>query len=234
MILTLIGMNAIISCNKEELIGTTDNNQVEVEQTKEYLFSKDVVINTGNTQAIMRVHANLKEDLAEYSARNFQLVEVKATESLKDALVRNNIINLRDVEDPSEKQEPLVHTENEVASSLAFELVEVENKNQGSHYAVSFFHPTNNSRASWKYYTHYSTAQQNLEPHVDIARHSFWRRVYFGLKYRASSSSNWSVLQNEWRKLSNNETRSYNKNPCYQYRARIKTKKSSAYTVSFY
>lgn len=99
--------------------------------------------------------------------------------------------------------------------------------------AVSFFHPTTASRASWGYYTHYSTAQQNLEQSVSIARHNFWKKVYYGLSYKAYSNYSWGVIQNEWRKLSNNQSVSYTRNPCYQFKVRIKTKKTSAYSVNF-
>lgn len=231
MALTAISMSLAISCNEREVITLANNTQAE--EDKEFLFSKDISIRLGSTEGVMRVHANTELALEEYSARNFQLVEVRATESLTDALVRNKTIDLNE-EAPDESEDSEMGREDEVASSLAFELIEIKNKNTDSHYAVSFLHPNNNSRASWQYFTHYSTAAQDLEPTADIARHSFWRRVYHGARYRSSSTSNWSTLQTEWRKLSNNQTMSYIKKPCYQYRIRVKTKKSSAYTVSFY
>lgn len=231
MTLTAISMSLAISCNEREVITLANNTAAE--EGKEFLFSKDISLQLGNTQATMRVHANTEIALEGYSPRNFQLVEVKAGENLTDALVRNKTLDLNE-NNPNEIQEPEMHTEEDVASSLAFELVGLENEKAGSHYAVSFFHSGDNSRASWQYFTHYSTAAQNLEQNANIARHSALRRVYFGATYRSLSSSNWSTLQNEWRKLSNNQTVAYSKTPCYQYRIRIKTKKSSAYTVSFY
>jgi hypothetical protein len=230
MALTIISMSLITSCEEDVI---TLANDTQTEENKEFLFSKDVLIQLGNTQATMRVHANTELELEGYTARNFQLVEVKADESLTNALVSNKTVDLNE-ENLDETQEPTMHTEEPVASSLAFELVQIENKNAGSHYAVSFLHPGDNARASWQYFTHYSSAVQNLEPNASIIRHSALRRVYFGATYRSSSTANWSTLQSEWRKLSNNQTVSYSKTPCYQYRITVKTKKSSAYSVSFY
>lgn len=229
---TILSIGLLFSCNKSEVLDV-DNNAATA-STEVYECTKDITFSHNNSQATLRVHAHTEAALAAYSSRNFKLVEVQANETLEEALIRMKIVEPTQGENPDEAQDALLHAENEIASELAFELIKISNPVEGSHYAVSFFHPELNNRASWQYFTHYSTASQNLQEHADIARHSFWRRVYFGLKYRPYSSSNWSVLQNEWRKLSNNQTMSYTRTPCYQYRARVKTKKSSAYTVSFY
>jgi len=233
MAISVIAMSLAMSCQNNEVIDIAKDATAPT-QEKAYDFSKDVTIAAGQTRATLRIHADSEAELAAYTAENFRLVEVNNAESLEDALVRNRIVNTNERANAAEADDELLENEAEVTSSLAFELVEVSNKVEGKRYAVSFFHPESNSRASWQYFTHYSTAGQDLEPHCDVARHSFWRRVYYGVKYRRTSSSNWSVIQNEWRKLSNNQTMSYTKTPCYQYRTRVKTKKSSAYTVSFY
>lgn len=229
---TILTMGLLFSCNKSEVLDL-DNNATTA-SVDVYTYTKDITFKNDNSEATIRVHAHTEAALTAYNSRNFKLVEVQANETLEEALVRLKIVDPTQGENPDEAQEDVLHSENEVASELAFELVKVSNPVEGSHYAVSFFHPELNNRASWQYFTHYSTASQNLLEHADIARHNFWRRVYFGLKYRPYSNSGWNVVQNEWRKLSNNQTMSYTRTPCYQYRARVKTKKSSAYTVSFY
>lgn len=239
MALAVLFISAVISCTKETSIidpnnaaSTTDLSSAGKDDG--FTFQKDVQIRSANAQATIRVFARSNSDLDQYDATNFKLVEILGEESLEAALVRQEIMNPDEGKNREEANDPLNVEEAEVLSSFGFQLIEVSNADPNRRYAVSFLHPEDNSRASWQYFTHYSTAQQNLEQNCDIARHSFWRKVYHGLKYRAYSSSNWSVIQSEWRKLSNNQTMSYTKNPCFQYRARVKTKKSSAYTVSFY
>lgn len=227
-------VSLVFSCQKNEL-AEIQNEVPNVAQEDQYAFSKELAITLNQTEAIVRIHANTEWDLAAYSAENFQLVEVKNTESLEKALLRQGVMETSRHDNTKEEQDDESFTnEPEVASTLAFELVEINGKKDGSHYAISFFHPESSRKASWQYFTHYSTANGSVDEHCDIARHSVWRRVYYGLKYRRLASSNWSVIQNEWRKLSNNQTASYTRTPCFQYRARIKTKRSSAYTVSFY
>ena len=57
-----------------------------------------------------------------------------------------------------------------------------------------------NSRDSWKLYTYCSAKKQNREKVVKIARHSFWRKVYYGVRYRIYSTSGWTFVQNECKK----------------------------------
>lgn len=231
MAFTAISMSLAISCNEREVI--TLANETQAEDDKEFLFSKDVSIQLGNTEATMRVHANTELALEGYSARNFQLVEVKASESLEDALVRNKTMDLNDAA-TDDAQEEAPDVEGAVEASLSFELLEVKNPVAGSHYAVSFLHPTNNNRAAWEIFTHKSVAGQNLQRNAFITRHSATRRVYYGVEYKPYSSSNWTNIISRWRSLSNNSSMTVQRNTVYQYDVTVQTKSSSAYTVSFF
>ena len=221
------------SCKKEGLDTSIKQSDIIVEPAPEalYGFYKDIIISSPEGhQGTMRVYSDDESGLNNYDSRNFKLIEVFNGETLQDALVRNNIMDLTEGENEEELEDDDMILEEEFKSDYAFQLIKSPVSSNGS-FAVSFFHPINdNPRDPWQYFTHYSAAAQNLEQTVDITRHSFWRRVYYGLRYKVYSTSNWSTIQNEWKKIKNNQTISHTKNPCYQYRARIKTKNSNAYS----
>lgn len=234
--ISLIALSLAFSCQKDEITQTITEQEEfsSVTKSNDFDLYKDVTLSVNRTTAILRIHANTQEDLDAYTPDNFALVEVIGSERLEDALIRARIMDPNPPHNPDEDGDLPFITEPDVRSSMGFEVLRINNPDPNNHYAVSFFHPAEGTKAGWQYFTHYSIAGLNVNQHCDIARHSVWRRVYYGLKYMSSSTSNWSVLQNEWRKLSNNQTMSYTRTPCFQYRARVKTKKSSAYTVSFY
>ncbi|AXT57277.1 hypothetical protein J8L88_01365 [Aquimarina sp. MMG015] len=233
--LPIIGLLFFISCDRDESNEIMEESALETEFSLNsvYDFHKDVTVTSeeGST-GIIRIHANNETALINYSSINLSLMEINANETLKQSLVRHNKMDLTqpDVDKETDDQKNVSYEES--GNDIAFELIQLTRANPTSKYAINFNHPqTNTSKASWQYYTHYSSVGESQI--AEIARHSVWRRVYYGLKYKAYSGSSWATIQNEWKKINNNQSFSHTKNPCYQFRMRVKTKKNSAYSVTF-
>lgn len=232
-VLPILGLLFFASCEKEETSEFVDETQSST-VAKLYDFHKDITIaSEEGSKALIRVYSNSETSLQEYSAENLSLLEIKPNETLKQSLVRHQLMDLslnnveEDMDDPKDAS-----FDEEINNDIGFELLTVINRNPNVKYAINFNHPNiNETKASWQYYTHYSSP--NEAQIAEIARHSVWRRVYYGLKYKAYSSSSWATIQNEWKLIKNNQSFSHTKNPCYQFRMRVKTKKNSAYSVTF-
>ena len=228
----LLGSLFLASCDQDEAIEEIDNSAIALESSldKLYAYQKDITINSEEgSQAVVRVFSNNLNDVTAYSDANIRLVEIQAKESLNESLLRNNLIDLSEEKsDSDDVSDPDIASD----SGIAFQLLHVNKSKEGVRYALSFNHPeTSIAKADWQYYTHYSSPNQ--ETIAEISRNSLWRRVYYGLKYKAYSGSSWATIQNEWKLVPNNSSYSHTKNPCYQFRMRVKTKKSSAYSVTF-
>lgn len=235
-VLPMLAVLFFTSCEKEETNEYADETQLTAESpiTKLYDFHKDITItSTEGTKALVRIYSNSASDLNEYSSKNLNLMEIRSDETLKQSLIRHQIVDTSLDHAEGDLEEEKGNTFDEDAGNdIGFQVIEVFNPNPDAKYAINFNHPdTNAAKLSWKYYTHYSSPNQAQI--AEIARHSVWRRVYYGLKYKAYSGSSWATIQNEWRKISNNQSFSHTKNPCYQFRMRVKTKKNSAYSVTF-
>ncbi|MGY3792439.1 hypothetical protein [uncultured Aquimarina sp.] len=233
--LPIFGLLFFASCDKDESNEIIDESAITSDFSLKdiYDFQKDVTISSeeGST-GVVRIYANNQSALTNYSTENLSLMEIHSNETLKESLVRHNIMDLTETTIDSEEGDAKDASFEETGNDIAFELVQLTKANPNSKYAINFNHPqTNASKASWQYYTHYSSVNQAQI--AEIARHNFWRRVYYGLKYKAYSNSSWATIQNEWKLISNNQSFSHTKNPCYQFRFRVKTKNNSAYTVTF-
>lgn len=233
--LPIFGLLFFASCDKDESNEIIDESAITSDFSLKdiYDFQKDITISSeeGST-GVVRIYANNQSALTNYSTENLSLMEIHSTETLKESLVRHNIMDLTETAIDSEEGDAKDVSFEETGNDIAFELVQLTKANPNSKYAINFNHPqTNTSKASWQYYTHYSSVNQAQI--AEIARHNFWRRVYYGLKYKAYSNSSWATIQNEWKLISNNQSFSHTKNPCYQFRFRVKTKNNSAYTVTF-
>ncbi|WP_378180069.1 hypothetical protein [Aquimarina sp. SS2-1] len=233
--LPIIGLLFFASCDQDESNDVIDESAITSEFSLKniYDFYKDVSITSeeGST-GIVRIYANNKNALINYSNANLTLTEISQDETLQQSLERHNKLDAtqpdKSVDLSDEKESEIEETGNDIA----FELIQLIKANPSSKYAINFDHPQNNvAKASWQYYTHYSSVGEAQI--AEIARHNFWRRVYYGLKYKAYSNSSWATIQNEWKSISNNQSFSHTKNPCYQFRMRVKTKNNSAYTVTF-
>jgi len=233
-VLPMIGMLFFTSCDKDESGEIIEATAITVDDSLKglYDYHKDIMIQSvEGSEAVMRVYANSKQSISMYTKANITLVEIVEGETLKQSLNRQGIMSESSQAIEEEGYQDFEKTQ-ESAEDIAFQLLHVTKKNVGVRYAISFNHPDDTAKlAPWRYYTHYSTPNQ--EKIAEIARHSVFRRVYYGLKYKAYSGSSWNTIQNEWKKVKNNESFSHTKNPCYQFRMRVKTKKNSAYTVTF-
>ncbi|WP_299435799.1 hypothetical protein [uncultured Aquimarina sp.] len=233
--LPIIGLLFFTSCDKDESNEVMDESAVTSEFSLKsiYDFHKDITITSdeGSTGTV-RVYANDENSLADYSSENLTLMEINQNETLKQSLIRHNKLDLTQPDTDEDIDDQKSDSFEENGADIAFELVALTKANSASKYAINFNHPQNDyAKASWGYYTHYSSVNQAQI--AEIARHNFWRKVYYGLKYKAYSNSSWATIQNEWRLIKNNQSFSHTKNPCYQFRMRVKTKKNSAYSVTF-
>lgn len=233
--LPIIGLLFFASCEKEASNEIMDESVLEAEFSLKdiYSFHKDVAISSeeGST-GVVRIYSNNENSLNHYSNANLSLMDINQNETLKQSLERHHKIDLTQPEVDVEMNDEKSTSFEENGNDIAFELVALTKADPNAKYAINFDHPqTSIAKAGWNYYTHYSSAGQSQI--AEIARHSVWRRVYYGLKYKAYSGSSWATIQNEWRKINNNQSFSHTKNPCYQFRMRVKTKKNSAYSVTF-
>ncbi|MFD2563495.1 hypothetical protein [Aquimarina rubra] len=234
-VLPIIGLLFFTSCDKDESNEVMNESAITPEFSLKsiYDFHKDVTITSeeGST-GVVRVYANNEAALIGYSNTNLSLMEINQNETLKQSLVRHNKMDLTKPDTDENVSDEKSASLEEAGNDIAFELIQLTKANPNSKYGINFDHPQNNiAKASWQYYTHYSSVNQAQI--AEIARHNFWRRVYYGLKYKAYSNSSWATIQNEWKSISNNQSFSHTKNPCYQFRMRVKTKNNSAYTVTF-
>jgi len=230
--LPVIGLLFFTSCEKDQTNEIVEETAVEIADLEKdlYDFHKDVMITSeGGSQAIMRVYSNSESAVAAYSNENFELVETFKNESLSEGLIRQKIKNNNNSIEELEEDIDEINEKDSPGAGIAFKMVSITNKNPDVNYSVSFYHPENIAKG-WSFWTHYSGIGQTI---ATIDRHSAFRRVYFGLKHKRYSTSTWSILRSEWSYLSNGGSYSIIRNPSYQFRFRVKSKRSSAYTVNF-
>lgn len=231
-VLPIIGLLFFTSCDKEESNEIIESSAKDtVDSVKGlYDFHKDIAFNSEQgSQGIMRIYSNSESTIEDYSSQHLKLVEIAESETLQQALVRQKIKEPNNTT-KDEESDNKFNSEEASDSGIAFQLISVTKRNPNVRYAVSFYHPEKNTKVSWSYFTHYSGIGQTI---ATIDRHSALRRVYYGLKHKAYSTSVWSILRTEWTFLSNGNSFSIIRNPSYQFRMRVKTKSSSAYTVNF-
>ncbi|PKV51777.1 hypothetical protein ATE84_3875 [Aquimarina sp. MAR_2010_214] len=235
LVFPILGMLFFASCDRDETNETTDiTGETEIEEVKSlYDFHTDIKIQSDEgSEAIMRVFSNSEQELSNYSNKNMMLVEIGNKETLKQSLTRHGVVQEgQENSSEEEKNIDLPQNDDNIVDDIAFQLVKITKRNPNVKYAVSFIHPeTNSSKASWKTYTHLSPVNSKF---AEILRHSVVRRVYYGLRFKEHSYNSWTNIVSEWKKVKNGQSFSHHKDPCYQFRMRVKTKKRSAYTVSF-
>jgi hypothetical protein len=210
----IVMLNACKNSNEVNVPAANDSQE----------FAKNITIldKSGLNSIVMRVSAADQSLIDQYTAANFEFTALKKGESLPNPQTTGT---------ETEENEEVADDNAATAQHISFEVIERSLAPEFSKIAVTFKHPENQARADWGYYWHYS--QANVDQTAFITRRNFWKRVYFGLKYKSSSTSSWSTIISEWYKLSNNQTYSADRNPCYQFRFHVKTKKQSAYTVNF-
>lgn len=212
------------SCSKEDEQGlnNTDNQTT---------FSKEITLQdeSGENSIVMRVSSDDPSLVENYSKDNFKITAVPFGKTTAEVL--NTIYDTND-EASSEDLENDADVSTVNAPEVNFETISKNLKDGIKNVAITFSHPeSNDDRASWKIYTH--TSDINIDHVAFITRHSVTRRVYVGLEYKATSASSWSSIISAWDKLKNKEVINEYKSTCYQFKMRVKTKKSSAYTYSF-
>ncbi|MDA3882426.1 MAG: hypothetical protein PF481_04030 [Bacteroidales bacterium] len=214
------------SCEKEDNALEPANTDANV------TYSKDVQLydKAGENSVIMRVSSDDQSLLKLYTSDNFEIIPIKNGQNLDEALVEHygeiNSIGA----DSAENLEDETPNLDENAQVIAFQIISKDLDDGVDNIAVNYVHPDDgDERAKWRYYDHYG-----YEDYVTITRVNFWRRVYCGVYYQASSPfSTWSTIVGTWYKLSNNEQINKGEVGSYRLKARIKTKKSSAYTIEF-
>lgn len=177
---------------------------------------------------MLKLGSNDQSILEMWTADNFELLPILEGQSFTEAF---NAMYPSDENITDESDAIADDLKNEdVASSLSIMFVS-KNLNKGvKDVALTTIPPGNDSR-DWNYQTYYS--QINIDKTFYIERHNFWHRVFFGLQYMAYSTSSWSTIVSEWKKIGNNDSYSYTRNPCYQMKARVKYRSTSHFTIYF-
>jgi len=220
------------SCESEDVKLTEEVGLEEVNKDlllDEYRNSKDVVVNSKDgSSAVVRIYSNQNGILEQYSEKNFYLVPMNTGETINEALLRANVIT--EEKESGTDYDNDDYDERSSESTKAFRLVEIKNSN-ADRYALHVIDIENQYYRGWNYDYFYGAL--NSDQNAQISRHSKLKRVYFGLQYKAYSSSPWSTIQSEFYKLSKNQSKSYSRTPCYQFRFNVKYRKSSNFSVSF-
>ncbi len=164
-----------------------------------------------------------------WSSSNFELLPVLESQTIEEAL-ENAYSSDSDSTSEAESDDDEDADDDDSASALSITIIS-KNLNTGvKNVALTTIAPEDDSR-SWKYNTYYS--QANVDHTFYIERHHILRRVFFGLKYKSTSSSSWSTSISEWKKLSNHESYEKTYSTCYQMKARVKYRSTNNFTTYF-
>ncbi len=213
------------ACEKEE---SNNTQKVSDELTQMYFKEIQLADKEGINSVIIKVSSSDASILELYSSYNFEIIPVKDGQSLNEALTeyygeQNESDQIDDNLDTEEDD-----SEN-VIPSVSFQVISKDLGDGYRNVAINYLHPDDgDERAKWRYYNHYG-----YEDCVTITRVSWNRRVYVGVYYKWTSSSRWSTITGTWFKLKNNESHNKCKTGSYQLKARVKAKKSGAYTIEF-
>ncbi|MFW5852011.1 MAG: hypothetical protein ACOCWB_07300, partial [Bacteroidota bacterium] len=214
------------SCEKEDDALVPTNTDPNVRYSRDLqLYDK-----IGENSVVMRVSSDEQSLLELYSADNFEIIPIKNGQNLDEALFEHyGEINPISADSDGNVDDDM-STLDENAQVISFQIISKQLDDGVDNIAVNYVHPDDgDERAKWRYYDHYG-----FEDYVTITRVSFWRRVYCGVYYQKTSPlSSWSTIVGTWYKLSNNEQVNKGEVGSYRIKARIKTKKSSAYTIEF-
>ncbi|MFO7867977.1 MAG: hypothetical protein R6U95_01600 [Bacteroidales bacterium] len=218
----------ITSCSKDDKIN--DNSQQLHEPIN---FSKEIQLYdaSGENSVIMQVSSKDTSLVAMYSADNFEIIPIKQGQTTSEAIKEYYGSTSQEVSSDYEQDSDGDFAENGTeSSSISFEVISKDLSAETRNVAVTYVHPDDgDERAKWRYYDHYS-----FDDCVTITRVSFWRRVYVGVYCKKKSPySSWSTITGAWYKLRNNEQHNKCEVGSYRLKARVKTKKSSAYTIEF-
>ncbi|WP_075343601.1 hypothetical protein [Tenacibaculum agarivorans] len=222
--MSVVLMLASCSSENEPELNLDDTNQ----QTT---YIKDITIfdESKENSIVMRVSADDPSIVENYSKDNFKIIPVPIGKTTAEVLTNINVADEEETNGYIESDAQAIAVN---APEINFETIS-KNLNSGiKNVAITFLHPENNDyRASWSVYTH--TSDQDIDHVAFITRHSVTRRVYIGLEYKPYSTSSWSSIIAAWKKLKNKDVVNEQRSICHQFKLRVKTKKSSAYTYSF-
>ncbi len=209
------------SCQKEanEVAPKADTEILEHSRTitafdKSGENSADIVLTTNDLSLLNK-----------YSAENFELIPIMENEDA--ATVISNFYGNTQSND-NEEEDTTVEEEDTTTPNFVIEVQNVNKAAAVKAVSITFKHPESGDDRAWKYKTH-----KSYNDCMFIQRTSAWHRVYYGLEYRASSTSGYTTDTARYKKLNNNEV--YTK--CitsYQLVLDVKYKKTSHYTCYFY
>lgn len=115
------------SCEQEALQKNEQNHTKEaLTPEEEFKYAKDVEFTADNgDRATMRVYGDSENELSLYSNKNFKLIPLNKGESLKEGLIRNNLMELSEVEEETylEPEDDLTDDDSNIKSDLAFQIV---------------------------------------------------------------------------------------------------------------
>jgi len=219
----------ISGCKKEEVVqAQLENNNNELgKYTKEVtIYDKDK-----ENSAVLLVGSNDKSILDMWSSENFTLIPVKEGQSLTDILKLDDSNN---DETPLSSDEEASSTDNEVAAEISYMIISKNLQVDVKYVALQEKPPYSDDMRGWHYSTNYSESEEGNSVTVNIYGHNFWHRGYYGVFYKVNSNSSWTTVASEWTRIKIGESKSYNRNPCYQMKARRKYKGSTnSVTIEF-
>jgi len=219
-----IGLTStFFSCEKSII----NPSQTDVNSLKQQIYSKKVILKDASSETMISLLISSEDAslINEYTEDNFSLVCMKKGDDFQ-----TKIRNLYPVTEEDEGEENSSNEENDIVEGvyISFEVISEELGTDITHYAITFIQPESMDARGWKYYTHYSNKDC-----ATIEKHNFWRRVYYGMYYKLSSTGGWNTLITSWRKLNNNESYSRCQSNSYKMKVKVRTKRSTSYTVYF-
>ncbi len=209
----------MVACQKDE---TSNPNLTAQGEVSLYKFSKQIEVfdGTGKNSVTMEVSSNEQERLDAYTANNFNLVPLKAGQSIEDLEQATS-----EVGTSTDNEIPPVLT----MVNVSFKVIKSNLAANFVAFGVEFKHPESVDRG-FELFEH--LGQAGIDKKVTVCRRSFWHRIWQTIEYKAYASSAYSAIVTS-NFISNNECKSNQKDPCYLMRATIEARSQSHYTVTF-
>ncbi|SNR15224.1 hypothetical protein [Tenacibaculum jejuense] len=125
-------------------------------------------------------------------------------------------------------------TNDDVGAEISYRIIRKNIVDTNKRLILTENPPYSDDVRGWKYSTYYSEAIDGNTVTVNIFGHNFWKRGYYSVSYKKTSSSGWSTIAGEWTRIKRNETKSFTRTPCYHMKARRKYKGSNnSVTIEF-
>ncbi len=220
LFVAIAAMPFLNSCSDE-------SNMPEIEDQENSIlgkFTKEVTVyDAAKANSVtLEIGSNDPSVLDLWTDENFNLNLLSKTEDVTELSSGEEGV---DAEDDSNE---------DVSAEISYRIVRKNIVDTNKRLILTENPPYSSDVRGWKYSTYYSEAIDGNTVTVNIFGHNFWKRGYYSVSYKKTSSSGWSTIAGEWTRIKKNETKSFTRTPCYHMKARRKYKGSNnSVTIEF-